>query len=134
MKYTAVSGLSEFQECVLFNDWLETVQVIKQMTNHSPNELCKTKHDAINMKKIGMSPGFPDYHIAIPSTHYHGLFIEMKKAGKQNHKKNESQDGWIERLNNHGYLAKYAYGFEDAQKIVLDYMCDTNIKSLVRTL
>jgi hypothetical protein len=126
--------LSEFQECVLFNNWIETMPMVKPFFHHSPNELCKEKHDAINMKKIGMSPGFPDYCIFIPGNHYKALFIEMKRSDRRNQEMNEEQVAWIIRLEEQGYMAKFAFGFEDAKRIVINYLDDTDLKSLVRPL
>lgn len=130
MRYKKYNGLSEFQECVRFTAWLEKLPRIKEMTHHSPNELCRDKTDAVKMKEIGMSNGFPDYFIAIPGNHYSGLFIEMKRRDKRNEVAPETQLGWINRLNNYGYFATFAFGAEDAKRIVINYIDDTNLTKL----
>jgi len=114
--------LTEFQECVLFHDWITLMPFVKEMTHHSPNELCSDLHQRINQKKQGMSSGFPDYEILIPNATHYGLFIEMKKSDKRNHAMPDHQVAWGERLKQRGYAHYFAFGFDDAKNIVENYL------------
>jgi hypothetical protein len=59
--------------------------------------------------------------LPIPAKGYHGLFIEMKtKTGRIA----ESQKRWLKALNELGYLAVIARGWEEARDILLEYLED----------
>lgn len=84
--------------------------------------------------------GYPDLFIAKPKTvrkmsgesRYHGLFLEIKKAGTRMKKKDgswaslhlEEQAWMLEKLREAGYRAEFAVGLDEAYRIIDEYMED----------
>ena len=71
--------------------------------------------EAMKMKRMGVSPGFPDIEVPLPSGPYHGFYVEMKR--QKGGKVSEEQREWIEYLKDKGYFAEVAYGFESAKEM-----------------
>lgn len=86
---------------------------------HPANGGKRNASEAAHLKRLGVKAGVPDLVIPVARGGYHGLFIEMKV--KPN-KPTENQKQWIELLNNNGYLAVVCYGFEEAKKVIDEYM------------
>ena len=80
----------------------------------------RTVYTGAKLKRMGMSPGFPDIEIPLPAGRYHGLYIEMKRkdGGTLTHE----QADWLNYLNGEGYCAQVAHGFDEAKQIVLRYL------------
>ena len=76
--------------------------------------------EAAKLKRMGVSPGFPDIFIPIPSGPYHGLLIELKR--EKGGKASDAQIGWLTYLRDKGYYAEISHGFEEAKEIVLHYL------------
>ena len=70
-------------------------------------------------KRTGYSKGFPDLQICEARKEYHGLFLEIKtnKGYATIYQKN-----WIEALNERGYKAVITKGFDEAKKVIDDYL------------
>ena len=70
-------------------------------------------------KRTGYSKGFPDLQICEARKEYHGLFLEIKtnKGYATIYQKN-----WIEALNERGYKAVITKGFDEAKKVLDDYL------------
>lgn len=100
---------------------------------------CKlTKGQAIKqMKQNGGRRGWPDMFIAEPKVwelyyvcDYYGLFLELKKDGTRLRKKDGSwatehiaeQARILHALQDRGYKARFAVGFEEAKQIIDDYL------------
>jgi hypothetical protein len=80
--------------------------------------------------------GWPDMFLAEPkwdknrNKDYHGLFIELKKDGTRLKKRNgewasehiAEQNEMLERLEFRGYAAHFAIGFDEAKKIIDNYL------------
>lgn len=80
--------------------------------------------------------GWPDMFLAEPTwdknrnKDYHGLFIELKKDGTRLKKRNgewasehiAEQNEMLERLEFRGYAAHFAIGFDEAKKIIDNYL------------
>lgn len=88
----------------------------------SPNGGSRNLIEAIKLKRMGLSKGFPDIFVAKPYGAYTGLFIEMKRA--KGSKVSDEQKEWIEYLNNNGYYASVAFGFSEAVTIFNRYFHD----------
>lgn len=73
---------------------------------------------------------WPDMFLAEPVGKYHGLFVELKKEGTKLKKKNgdwasehiAEQDAVLSELNDKGYKAEFAIGFEQALNLIDDYL------------
>lgn len=79
--------------------------------------------EAVKFKRMGVSAGYPDIEVPLPSGPYHGLYLELKR--QSGGKISAQQQDWLNYLNEKGYWAKVAYGFEDAKRIVLEYLAFT---------
>ena len=76
---------------------------------------------------------WPDLFIAEPNKNYAGLFIEFKRTGTKLYKKDGSlisnshvqeQDDVLDALRFRGYRAIFACGFEEAKKVIMEYLDD----------
>lgn len=80
---------------------------------------------------------WPDMFIAevrsLGDKYYHGLFIELKKAGTRIYRKDgrlvanehiHEQFDMLEQLRQRGYIAEFACGFDEAKKIIDEYLGD----------
>lgn len=82
------------------------------------------------IKRTRSSNGIPDLIILYPSSGYHGLMIELKRTGEKIYKKDGSlktdhlkeQNEVLHILESLGYVARFAIGFEEARKLVDEYM------------
>lgn len=90
-----------------------------QFLFHIPNESVGGQGWIIRNRQLGVKKGVPDLFLPIPMSGYHGLFIEMKARGGR---VSPEQTRWIEALNQFGYLAVVAYGWEDARCQILKYL------------
>ena len=88
---------------------------------HIPNGGKRSKIEAARFKAMGVQAGIPDLFLPVPRGKYHGLFIEMKAPKGRT---SAAQNVWIERLGKNGYTVKVCYGFEQAQKALLDYLAE----------
>ena len=89
----------------------------------SANGAKRTVQAGRKLKMMGMSPGFPDLTIPIRSGGFGGLFIEMKRENTG--RPTPEQVEWIAFLREQGYWADFAYGFEQAKNIVIQYLALT---------
>lgn len=90
-----------------------------QWLHHIPNGGKRDAITAAKLKQEGVKAGVPDICLPVPKGKYHGLYIELK-AGKNRTTKN--QEIWIKALRANGYCAEVCYGFEAAQRVILDYL------------
>ena len=82
-------------------------------------------------KRLQSNRAYPDLFIAYPNNGYHGLFIELKADGVTIFKKNgditanthiKEQYAMLTRLEGLGYRACFAKGFDEAKRIIDDYI------------
>ena len=85
-----------------------------------PNAAKRSMRLAAMMKAEGMKSGVPDLHLAAPSGKYHGLYIEMKRT--KGGSVSETQKEWLNKLNNHGYMAVVCRGWLEAKEVIEDYL------------
>ena len=96
-----------------------------------------TMGQAIKQKRLnGGRRAWPDMVIAEPKVKsfpnvYHGLFIELKREGTRIFKKDgtlvsdehiREQFDMLADLRHKGYAAEFAVGFDEAKKLIDDYM------------
>lgn len=85
---------------------------------------------AIQWKKMRSSNGIPDLIVLAPRNGWHGLMIELKRTGEKIYKKDGTlktphlDEQWevLTILEYHGYIARFAIGFDEARKLVDEYM------------
>lgn len=108
--------LTEHAEQQLLTEWLTLKKILFYAI---PNGGSRHFLEAINLKKTGVKAGVPDICVPVARGTFHGLYIELKR--KRNYKVSPYQKKWLEILNENGYCAKVAYGFEDAKSIIETY-------------
>lgn len=97
-----------------------------------------TMGQAIRNKRLQSSRAWPDLFIAEPhwdnvypylDINAHGLFIELKAAGTRLKSGNmpntdhiKEQQDMLDRLSSKGYKAVFACGFDEAKKIIDEYL------------
>ena len=76
--------------------------------------------EAKRLKETGYKKGFPDVFVYEPRGGHHGLSIELKrpKGGRVS----PDQKRWKEALEERGFLATIARGYDEAVAIVTEYL------------
>lgn len=81
-------------------------------------------------KRLQGRRGYPDLFIAHPMGKYHGMYLELKKDGTRLQKRNGDfasehiKEQWemLGALTLRGYKAEFACGFDEAKKIIDEYL------------
>lgn len=104
-------------------------------------DLKLTKGQAAKHKRLHPKRGYPDLFIANHYydlenyVDYHGLYLELKADGNSPFKKDgtlkkdehlEEQNEMLQELERRGYVARFATGFDEAKKLIDDYLGGTN--------
>ena len=114
---------TESQEQVTLFAWAKlmepSIPELKLML-HVPNGGWRDKRTAEKLKKEGVRPGFPDIFLPVPRRGHHGLLVELKRV--KGGSVSAEQKKWLEALNSQGYLAVVAKGYEEAKKVILEYL------------
>lgn len=87
--------------------------------DHPLEDVCKAKKDQLYRLYAN---GYPDLSINTRRNGYHGLRIELKRS--DGGRLSQPQRKWLERLNSRGYLAVCCHGFEEAKKVIEDYVSE----------
>jgi len=83
----------------------------------------RNKYALVNKyKKEGMLPGVSDLFLCVPKNGYGGLWIEMKARAKTASSLSPDQRIWLSDMEKAGYKAEWAAGFEQAKKIIEEYL------------
>jgi len=87
--------------------------------HHFANERKCTVMEGRKLKRMGVKKGVLDFHLAVPASGYHGLWIELKvEKGKLS----KEQISFISRKNSRGYFAIAVWGFNAAKEVILTYL------------
>ena len=117
--------LSESTEQQLVVSWFR-LQYPKYRLISIPNGQMvggRNKYALVNKyKKEGMFPGVADLFLCAPRNGYSGLWLEMKAKGKTASSLSPDQRLWLSDMEKQGYKAEWAAGFEQAKKIIEDYL------------
>ena len=71
------------------------------------------------LRAEGVKDGVPDLCLPAPSGPFHGLYIEMKtRTGSAS----QVQRQWLAALNRQGYYAEVCHGWEQARRVIEDYL------------
>lgn len=124
-----MAAMTEQQEQIALIKWTQQPSVRQlypelKFLFHVPNERAD-KIQAATLKKMGVKPGVPDLILPLPSGRYHGLFIEMKKAGGRT---SDDQLWWLEHMKANGYATAVCYGWQQATEVLTWYL---NLKKQV---
>lgn len=85
---------------------------------HIPNGGMRSQSEAKRFKAEGVKAGIPDIFLPVARGKYHGLFIELKRAGGR---VSPAQTYILEELTNQGYWAALCYGFDAARDVIEKY-------------
>ena len=75
---------------------------------------------AVNLKRTGVKAGVPDICLPVARGGCHALYIELKRV--KGGKVSEAQREWQAALNAQGNMAVVCYGWEDARKVIENYL------------
>lgn len=92
---------------------------------HVPNGGRRNVPEALRLKRMGVQKGFPDYVLFVAINGWHGLAVEMKRPalpGVERGRVQASQSDWLVRLAAQGYRSEVAYGWQEAARIISDYL------------
>lgn len=115
---------TEYLDCLSFYQWTQYQYKLKGLVIKHVNEGKRSKVGGMFLKMIGLTKGLPDYQILLSNKNWHGLFIEMKTKKEKDKKMRSEQIEFIGKLIKNGYYGTFAYGWEEAVKIVNEYMDD----------
>ena len=121
-KSLPTSGISESieqQQLFAWAEWLIPRRPELALMYHIPNEGKRSKAAGGRMCAEGLKAGVPDICLPVPTGIYHGLYIEMKRAGG---KATGAQKQWIQLLSEQGYRAEICQGFETAALVIMEYL------------
>lgn len=111
---------TEQEEALAFMQWISLQPRLRDKIIHIPNEGQRTQFAGKYLKRIGLKKGVCDYFLPIPVAPYHGLWIELKRRSR--YKMTPEQINFIKEMQAVDYAAHFAYGWEHAKSIILDYM------------
>lgn len=115
---------TEHQEQAAFMSWLARFHpLVYELTYHVPNGRLSAAEGA-KYKRLGAKSGVPDVCIAYPVKPYHGLYIEFKRRDGGGGL-SEKQEYWLVHLNDVGYKAVMAKGWEEGKNVVESYLGGT---------
>lgn len=114
--------MSEAQEQTYLFNWIafarnKTPEL--DLLYHVPNGGSRDKREAARLKAQGVRAGVPDLCLPVPTSMYHGLYIELKFG---RNKPSEEQVKWLEALKRQGYKTAVCYGWEEAKDTILNYL------------
>ena len=128
--------LSEHQHQSSFFDWLNFVHLREYPEIHPlffavPNGVHLAGSDIVRAKKMnklkkeGFTPGVADTLFLSGRGGYLGLAVEFKTPDKRTTKDgglSEAQQEFLQAVRMEGYRAEVAYGADDAERIVDEYL------------
>lgn len=115
-------SLTEAQECITLVKWANTQKKLQGRLIHIPNEGKRSKIGGRLLKLMGLVPGCSDYFLAVPTEHYHGLFLEMKRSDKSKTTVSDTQLSFIDQQRKNGYYSTVCYGALEAIKLIEQYV------------
>lgn len=90
-----------------------------ELMYHIPNGGKRSKSEATRFKAMGVKAGVSDICLPVARGKYHGLYIELKALDGR---PSQKQKAFIEKIKLGGYLGVFAYGADDAIKIIEKYL------------
>lgn len=113
---------TEHQEQVVFVRWLElSLPEMFEMATAVPHGGYRKPVEAALLVSEGVSSGYPDVLIDLPRGSYHGLRVEMKRAGAPPSAVTKEQLAWHERLRRRGYRIEVCRGADEAMAVAAEY-------------
>lgn len=107
------------------------MQYPKVLFNTDLSGVFTTPATAKQVSQLRSRKGHPDLMIYEPRGGYYGLFVELKANGVKVHNQNgdivasdhiRTQAEYLEELNQRGYMAVFAVGFDAAKRVIDSYL------------
>lgn len=117
---------TERQECIALVQWADSNPKTCELLIHIPNEGKRSRITGHLLKLMGLRPGCSDYFLAVPTEHYHGLFLEMKHSKKPKARVSQNQLRFIKRMRGNKYHGAACWGARDAVTLIEQYLNNTN--------
>lgn len=98
---------------------------VAELLIHIPNGGKRNRREAARLRRMGVRAGIPDYFLHLPRGGWCGLWIELKRPktpGVRVYPPTDAQDGQLVHLAGCGYRTEVAYGWQEAAKIITDYL------------
>ncbi len=76
--------------------------------------------EAVKLKRMGVSAGYPDVFVPLTTPKYAGFYVEMKRLKGGKVQRNQLE--WLEYLRGQGYYAEVARGSEEAKEMFHSYL------------
>lgn len=95
----------------------------KKDIHHFANQRKCTPQQGMLLKRMGVTKGVSDLHLALPTDNYHGMWLELKVG---NGKPTKEQLEFLEQKRNRGYYATWVTGENNAKLEILNYLCVSN--------
>lgn len=89
--------------------------------HHFANERKCSYKEGRNLKRMGVIKGVSDLFLALPTSEFHGLWIELKT---EHGRLSNEQMEFIKRKNQRGYFAIAVWGLEAAKEVIVNYLKD----------
>ncbi len=86
---------------------------------HIPNGGSRPRSEGARFQAVGVRAGVPDLMLPVPRGRFHGLWIEMKRAGGRS---SDVQLDWQSFLDAHGYDVHVCHGAGEAIAAIERYM------------
>lgn len=86
---------------------------------HVPNEGKRSVRTGARLKASGLRAGVPDVCLPVAHGGFIGLYIELKVG---TNKPTENQKKWLLALRSAGHLTAVCYGWEEAMRLIVDYI------------
>lgn len=108
---------TEEHEQIVFVTWLK-----KQgyWLSASANGGSRNLFEAVKLKRMGVSAGYPDVFVPLVTPQFSGFFLEMKRV--KGGKVSPNQVEWLNYLRSQGYYAEVARGAEEAKDMFKFYI------------
>lgn len=74
------------------------------------------------LNEMGRKSGVTDWHVAVPSHGYHGLYIELKRTRRRDSTVSKDQVKFMLRQQELGYKCVFAFGYKCALQAIKDYL------------
>lgn len=87
---------------------------------HVPNGGSRNKIEAARLQAQGVKSGVPDLCLPVARGANHGLYIELKR--QRGGRISAEQARWIDGLLKQGYAAAICKGWQEAARVIADYL------------
>jgi hypothetical protein len=114
-----VSMQEEFREQALLAQYI-SLQYPDLLYTASAGGMRTSIGTAKKMKRMGYKKGTPDMLIFEPKGNWHGLLIEMKR--EKGGALSESQKAFLDKAKGKHYYTAVCAGFDEAKKVIDNYM------------